>query len=411
MIDGEFLSGTAQMISGACNMAGICDRHRLLLTSITRRLAVEYPVKMDDGTTVMIKGYRFQHCDARGPYKGGIRIAVNISEAEVAALSMLMSLKSAVLGLPYGGAKGGIVADKEKLSCAELEQVCRGYIRAIFPVIGPDTDIPAPDMNVSPEAMGWMMDEYERMTGRHVPQIVTGKPLVLGGSRGRVSAVAWGGVFLMEEIERRAKNHFRSYAIQGFGNVGGNLAKILAERNKPIVAVSDSKGGTYNENGLNISALARHKEKTGTVVGFNGGKDITNQDLLELDVDVLVPAARENQISERNADKINAKILLCLANGPINRQGSELLGIRDILVIPDILANGGGVVVSYLEWAQCRQGFAWRGSEVTQRLKDLMRFAYKNVSETSREYGKDLYNAAYILGVKNIVAAMKARSI
>ena len=185
----------------------------------------------------------------------------------------------------------------------------------------------------------------------------------------------------------------------------------MAERHKPIIAISDSKGGTYNENGLDISALAHHKERTGSVVGFSGGEDITNQDLLELDVDVLVPAARENQISERNADKINAKILLCLANGPINRQGSELLGIRDILVIPDILANGGGVVVSYLEWAQGREGFTWRGSEVTQRLKELMRFAYKNVAETSREYGKDLYNAAYILGVKNIVAAMKARSI
>ncbi len=411
MRDSDFLADTLQTICDACDRAGIDERHRRLLSSISRKLTVEYPVMLDNGTTEIFRGYRFQHNNIRGPYKGGIRIAKNLSEQEITALSMLMSLKSALLGLPFGGAKGGIVADPGKLSKAELERVSRGYIRSIYPVIGPDTDIPAPDMNVSEEVMGWMLDEYEHMVGHHTPQIITGKPLVLGGSRGRSTAVAWGGIFIMEEVERRAKNHYKNYAIQGFGNVGANLASILADRNKTIVAVSDSGGGTYNENGLDISALLGHKENTGAVRGFSGGKDITNEELLELDTDVLVPAATEDQISDRNADKVNAKIVLCLANGPISQKGSRILGTRDILVVPDILANGGGVVVSYLEWVQGREGLAWKGSEVSQRLKDVMRVVYKDVRDTSKEYNKDLYTSAYILGVKNIVEAMKARSI
>ncbi|HMK45775.1 MAG TPA: Glu/Leu/Phe/Val dehydrogenase [Methanocella sp.] len=411
MRNGDFLTGTIGMINSSCDLAGIDDRHRRVLTSISRKLTVDYPVRLDNGTTTMIRGYRFQHNNARGPYKGGIRIAPGIVDSEVAALSMLMSLKSAVLSIPYGGAKGGIVANTSTLSSAELEKVCRGYIRAIRPIIGPNTDIPAPDMNVSEECIGWMLDEYERMVGYHAPQVITGKPMVLGGSRGRSSAVAWGGMFIMEEVERRLKNHNKAFAVQGFGNVGGNLAKILYGRNKNVRAVSDSTGGTFREDGLDITALAKHKEKTGSVTGFPGGTDISNEDLLGLDVDVLVPAALENQISEKNADAISAKVLLCLANGPINQKGSEMLAARDILVVPDILANGGGVIVSYLEWAQGREGFSWRGSEVSLRLKEVMKSAFKDVYDTAREYDKDMYTAAYILGVNHIVTAMKARSI
>lgn len=411
MKDGDFLSSTLGLIDSSCDLARVSDRHRVILSGIARRLSVEYPLVTDDGDTRMIRAYRFQHNSARGPYKGGIRIAPGVSEAEVSALSMLMSLKCAVLGLPYGGAKGGVVADIRSLSPAEQERLCRGYIRAIFPVIGPSVDIPAPDMNVSPEAIGWMLSEYERLAGHHAPDAFTGKPLVLGGSKGRSTAVAWGGIFVMEEIERRFGVRCRDYAIQGFGNVGGNLAKILHTRNKNVMAVSDSKGGIFSEKGLDIAAVAHHKERTGSVIGFNGAKDISNEELLQLDVDVLVPAAREDQISEKNADRISASTVLCLANGPVDRKGSEILGSREKIIVPDILANGGGVVVSHLEWVQGREGLSWSGLQVSQHLKETMKHSFKDVYDASQEYGRDLYISAYTIGVRNLVAAMKARSI
>jgi glutamate dehydrogenase/leucine dehydrogenase len=259
--------------------------------------------------------------------------------------------------------------------------------------------------------MGWMLDEYELLAGRHTPDAITGKPPVLGGSRGRTTAVAWGGIYVMEEVERRHDTHYTTYAIQGFGNVGGNLAEILYGKHKKIVAVSDSKGGIFSAHGLNIHAVAQHKEKTGSVVDFPGSDNITNDTLLELGVDVLVPAAKEDQINEKNADRIKAKVVLCLANGPINRRASEMLGSRGIAVVPDILANGGGVVVSYFEWVQGREGFYWSGPEVSQKLKDIMKRAYRDVFQTSQELHCDMYTAAYVLGVRNVVEAMKARSI
>lgn len=408
---GDFLTDTLNIIGSACDLAKIDDRHRLLLTSIARRLSVEYPLQADDGSFQVIKAFRFQHNAARGPLKGGIRIAPSVTEAEVSALSMLMSLKCAVMGLPYGGAKGGIIADTNVLSKGELERLCRGYVRAIYPVIGPETDIPAPDMNVSQEAIGWMTDEYERLAGRHVPASFTGKPPVLGGSKGRVTAVAWGGIYVMEEVERTHGEHYRTYAIQGFGNVGGNMALILQNKNRKVVAVSDSKGGIFRGEGLDIRAVMHHKEKTGSVVGFPGTDNINNEDLLQLGVDVLVPAAKEDQINEKNADRINAHVVLCLANGPIDRKGAEMLGARGILVVPDILANGGGVAVSHFEWVQGREGLYWNGSEVSLKLKEIMKRAYKEVHDAALEYHTDMYSAAYALGVTKIVEAMKARSV
>lgn len=411
MKDSDFLSATIRTMNKACEIAGVSDRYLHLLASISRRLIVEYPAEKDDGNLMSVKAYRVQHNSARGPFKGGIRIAPDISMEEVTALSMLMSMKCAVLGLPYGGAKGGIVADVRKLSRRELEHVCRGYIQAIRPVIGPDMDVPAPDMNVTEDAMGWMLDEYERMTGVHAPDSFTGKPIILGGSKGRLTAVAWGSIFIMEEVERQLRNHAKTYAIQGFGNVGGNLAKILGYRNKKVVAVSDSRGGAFDENGLDIQAIAAHKKETGSVTGFPGAKSVSNQELLQLDVDVLVPAAREDQINERNVDDINARIVLCLANGPLDRESSEKLMSRDIFVVPDILANGGGVVVSHFERAQCREGFWWSGSQVSASLKDHMKRAFKDVYDVSRKFNTDMYSAAYALSVKNITDAMKARSL
>jgi glutamate dehydrogenase/leucine dehydrogenase len=399
------------LIDSSCEIAGIPQKYRTMLSHEKRLLVANYPVYMDNGDVSMVKAIRAQHVDALGPYKGGIRLAAGVTETEVVALSMLMSIKSALLGLPYGGSKGGIVADHRKLSKSEMERVCRGYIRAVYPVIGPRIDIPAPDMNVSPEAMGWMLDEYERIAGCHVPEAFTGKPLELGGSKGRRTAVAWGGIFVMEEVERIYDCKCSRFAVQGFGNVGGSLADILYSKGKKVVAVSDSRGGVYKEGGLDIEALAKHKRESGVVTGFSGASDISNKELLELDVDVLVPAAKEDQVMEKNADKIAARTLLCLANGPVSQKASQMLGARNVIVVPDVLANGGGVVVSHFEWAQGKEGYSWSGDRVSGSLKETMKRAFRNVYATSQEYNKDLYTAAYVLGVKNIVQAMKARSL
>ena len=411
MNDGDFLQSTLGTIESSCAYAGIEDKYRILLSYPRRKLIVNYPMRMDDGGLSIVTALRVQHNDALGPYKGGIRIGLGVTEAEVTALSMLMSIKCALLGLPYGGSKGGIIADHAKLSTKELERVCRGYIRAIYPIIGPTLDVPAPDMNVSATAIGWMLDEYERMVGHHQPDIITGKPVELGGIKGRKTAVAWGGVFVMEEVKRIYGCNCSTFAIQGFGNVGGSMADILYEKGRKVVAVSDSKGGVYQEKGLDIPALRRHKEETGSVQGFAGAKDITNEDLLELQVDVLAPAAKEDQITARNANKINAKSVLSLANGPVDMESSEILHDRGIIVIPDVLANGGGVVVSYFEWAQDREGYGWSGSKVSANLKEAMKNAFRSVHAASKEHKIDMYKAAYMVGVRNIVQAMKARSL
>lgn len=411
MKDDDFLTSTLGIISSSCANAGIEDKYRMLLSYPKRKLIVNYPVQMDSGEISMITALRAQHNDALGPYKGGIRISATVTEAEVTALSMLMSIKCALLGLPYGGSKGGIIADHTKLSKKELERVCRGYMRSIYPIIGPTLDIPAPDMNVSAEAIGWMLDEYERMVGHHQLDIITGKPVALGGIKGRKTAVAWGGIFVMEEVKHLYHCDCSTFAIQGFGNVGGSIAQILYEKGKKVVAVSDSKGGVYKEGGLDIPALMRFKEVTGSVVGFDKAKDISNDDLLELDVDVLAPSAKEDQITARNASKISAKSILCLANGPIDLEASEILRGRDIIVIPDVLANGGGVVVSYFEWAQDREGYGWSSSRVSANLKEAMKDAFRTVYSASKEYDMDMYKAAYMVGIKNMVQAMKARSL
>jgi glutamate dehydrogenase len=407
----DFLGSTLEIIASSCRYAGIEDKYRTLLSYPKRKLIVNYPVTLDNGELFMVTALRAQHNDALGPYKGGIRLGLGVSEAEVTALSMLMSIKCALLGLPYGGSKGGIIADHTKLSKKELEMVCRGYIRTIYPVIGPTLDIPAPDMNVSAEAIGWMLDEYERMVGHHQLDIITGKPVELGGINGRKTAVAWGGIFVLEEVKHIYECRCGTFAIQGFGNVGGNMAEILHGKGRKVVAVSDSKGGVYDEAGLDIPALMKYKEKTGNVTGFDKAKDISNEELLELDVDVLAPSAKEDVITAANADKINARSVLCLANGPVDMEASEILHDRDIIVIPDVLANGGGVVVSYFEWAQDREGYGWSGAKVSANLKDTMKKAFRSVHTASKENKIDMYKAAYMVGVRTIVKAMKARSL
>jgi glutamate dehydrogenase/glutamate dehydrogenase (NAD(P)+) len=256
-----------------------------------------------------------------------------------------------------------------------------------------------------------MLDEYERMVGHHQPDIITGKPVELGGINGRKTAVAWGGIFIMEEVKRIHDCPCTTFAIQGFGNVGGSMAAILHEKGQKVVAVSDSQGGVYDENGLDIPALVRHKKETGSVLGFDKAKDITNEELLELDVDVLAPAAKEDVITAANADKISARSVLSLANGPVDSKASEILHDKGVIVIPDVLANGGGVVVSYFEWAQDREGYGWSSAKVSANLKDVMKNAFRGVNEASKEYKVDMYKAAYLVGIKNIVQAMKARSV
>jgi glutamate dehydrogenase len=411
MKNGDFLGSTLEIIASSCKYAGIEDKYRTLLSYPKRKLIVNYPVTLDNGELFMVTALRAQHNDALGPYKGGIRIGLDVNEAEVTALSMLMSIKCALLGLPYGGSKGGIIADHTKLSKKEMEMVCRGYIRTIYPIIGPTLDIPAPDMNVSAEAIGWMLDEYERMVGHHQLDIITGKPVELGGINGRKTAVAWGGIFILEEVRHIHDCKCGTFAIQGFGNVGGNMAEILYEKGRKVVAVSDSKGGVHAEGGLNIPALMRHKEKTGTVMGFDKAEDISNEELLELEVDVLAPAAKEDVITAANASKINARSVLCLANGPVDMEASEIMHDSDIIVIPDVLANGGGVVVSYFEWAQDREGYGWSGAKVSANLKDTMKKAFRSVNTASKENKIDMYKAAYMVGVQKIAKAMKARSL
>jgi glutamate dehydrogenase/leucine dehydrogenase len=410
MNDNDFLENTLKILERSCKAGGIEDNYFKILSRPSRSLKVEYPAYFDNGEIQMIRAYRVQHTNAPGPYKGGIRISEQANENEVTALSILMSLKCAIAGLPYGGSKGSICVDHKKLSRNELERVCRGYMRAIYPIIGPDVDIPAPDMNVPEEAIGWMMDEYERTVYHHAPFCITGKPLELGGIKGRKTAVAWGGIYIMEELEKAFSCKCGKFAIQGAGNVGGNMARILHEKNKKVVALSDSSGAAFNEEGLDIPSLMRHKEKTGSVLGFNGAEDITNESLLGLDVDILVPAAKEDQITAKNASKISARTVLSLANGPITDEASKMLEGRGIIVVPDILANSGGVIVSYFEWVQGKEGYAWSGSRVSSSLKESMKRSFRDVLEISKEYKQGMYTSAYILGVKNLVKAMKARS-
>jgi glutamate dehydrogenase/leucine dehydrogenase len=355
------------------------------------------------------KAFRVQYNDARGPTKGGIRFHPNVSESEVKALSFWMTLKCAVVGIPYGGGKGGVIIDPKKKSPKELEQLSRAYARAFADHIGAQQDIPAPDVYTNSQVMAWILDEYEKVTGKHEPGMITGKPLELGGSKVRDIATALGGTYILHEAVKKFKVG-KKVVIQGFGNAGNTAAQLLHKEGYKILAVSDSHGAIYNPKGLNITKLMDHKKKTGTVTTFPGAKNITNKQLLELKCDVLVPAALENQITKENAGKIKAKIILELANGPTTPEADAILHKRKIPLIPDILANSGGVTVSYFEWVQNTSGWYWEAEDIKKRLKKIMVAAFNDLySEYKARKSIDMRTAAYIVAINKVIAAERLR--
>ena len=380
-----------------------------------RELKVAVPVEMDDGSLKVFTGYRIQHCSSRGPCKGGIRFHPDVDLDEVKALSAWMTWKCAVVNIPYGGAKGGIVVDPSRLSTRELSRLTRRYTAAILPILGPERDIPAPDVGTDARIMGWIMDTYSMFKGYAVPGVVTGKPIEIGGSLGRKEATGRGVAITTDEMAFRVGIPMQKakIAVQGFGNVGRTAARLFYEKGYTVVAVSDVSGGIYNEKGLNIEDIARYTETNKTICGYTekGCEAITNEQLLGLDVDVLVPAALENQITKEIAQSIKAKIVVEGANGPTTTEADDILNERGIIVVPDILANAGGVVVSYFEWVQNLQAILWDEHEVNSMLKKIMLKAFDEVYALSRERDVTLRISAYMVALDRVVKAKKIRGI
>ena len=376
-----------------------------------RALVVSVPTPMDDGRTEVFLGYRVHHNTVLGPTKGGIRYHPDVNLGEVTALAMLMSWKCALMELPYGGAKGGVACDPTRMSQRELERMTRRYTAEIILMIGPDLDIPAPDLGTDEQTMAWIMDTYAMTQGRTVPGVVTGKPLLLGGSFGRREATGRGLVYALYQAAKHTNLDLRSarIVVQGFGNVGGVAARLLWREGCHVVGVSDAKGGVFNEHGLDIRQLLAHVKETGTVSGLAAADSLTNQELLELPCEVLIPAAVGGQITDQNADRIRARIVAEGANAPTTPEADRILEGKNVLVVPDILANAGGVVVSYFEWVQGLQFYFWRESEINSRLQEVMTRAFKNVWAQAQRDGSDLRTAALILGIKRVAEAFEIR--
>ena len=382
-----------------------------ILRKPRRILSINFPVKMDDGRILLYQGFRSQHNNALGPYKGGIRFHPNVTIDEVKALSMWMTWKCAVAGIPFGGAKGGVTVNPKQLSHSELERLSRSFFSLISEIVGPFRDIPAPDVYTDSQTMAWFMDEYSKNERNNPFAVVTGKPLIIGGSLGRDSATGRGVSINVEEAARHLKMDLKkaTCAIQGFGNVGSFAHMFLEEAGVKVVAVSDSKGGAYKKNGIWFNEVSAYKKKTGNIVNMPESEPITNEELLELDVDILVPAALEDVITEKNASKIKAKLVAEGANGPTTPEADEILFKRNVTLIPDILANSGGVSTSYLEWVQNLQHLYWSAEEVDQRLKSIMKKAFAEVYKTSQENNVDMRTGAYIYAIGKVTAAMKIR--
>ncbi len=378
-----------------------------------RELVVTLPVRMDDGSIKVFRGFRVQYNDARGPTKGGIRFHPAETIDTVRALAAWMTWKTAVVDIPLGGGKGGVICNPKEMSAYELERLSRQYIRQVGRIIGPTKDVPAPDVYTTPQIMAWMMDEYYWEEGYNAFGVITGKPLEIGGSKGRGDATARGGVFCIREACKKLNIEPTkvTYAIQGFGNAGQYAATLMKEilGADKLIAVSDSKGGVYNPNGLDPNKLVEYKLKTGQVAGFPGADSITNEELLELDVDVLIPAALENQITADNATRIKARISAELANGPTTPEADKILYDRNVFVIPDFLCNAGGVTVSYFEQVQNAYNYYWTAEEVYKRLDQKMTDAFLTVYETANKHNVDMRKAAYVVAVSRVAEAMKLR--
>ncbi|HEY6537924.1 MAG TPA: Glu/Leu/Phe/Val dehydrogenase [Candidatus Dormibacteraeota bacterium] len=398
----------------AASILRLDEGMRQVLREVRRELTVNFPVRMDDGSIRIFTGYRVQHNLTRGPAKGGIRYHPQVSLDEVKALAMWMSWKCAVTNLPYGGAKGGVICEPTELSAQELENLTRRFASEISMLIGPESDIPAPDVNTNQQTMAWIMDTMSMEKGYSVPATVTGKPLSIGGSEGRPSATGRGVMVVTLEACRRMgiDPAESSVAIQGFGNVGSVSAELLHAQGFRIVAVSDVFGGAYNPEGLDVPALLDHVRTTGRVTGFAGATQaISNAALLELPVTVLIPAALENQLTMGNAAQVQARIVVEAANGPTTPEADDVFHQRGVVLIPDILANAGGVTVSYFEWVQDLQSFFWEESEINGRLTRIMERAYEQVDALAREHTTTLRMGAYCLAVKRVADATSVRGI
>ncbi|MDQ6600075.1 Glu/Leu/Phe/Val dehydrogenase [Bacillus salipaludis] len=380
------------------------------LSKPMRFLEVSIPITMDNGQTKIFQGYRAQHNDAPGPTKGGIRFHPDVTPEEVKALAGWMSLKCGITDLPYGGAKGGIICDPREMSLNELEKLSRGYVRAVSQIVGPTKDIPAPDMYTNSQIMAWMLDEYDHIREFDSPGFITGKPIALGGSKGRETATSKGVLYTLQMVSELKNMPLKDMRviIQGFGNVGSYLANYLYELGAKVIGIGDLLGGVYDENGLDIPNLIDSRDSFG-IVSNRFNQAITNQELLEKECDVLIPAAISGVINKQNAHKINCSIVIEAANGPTTKEALNILDERDILVVPDILANSGGVIVSYFEWCQNNQGYYWKEEEVDSRLKEKITDSFKNVYNTSKRYNVNMKIAAYIEGIQRLAEASRLR--
>lgn len=406
----NLVTSTQEIMKEALHKLGFDDGMYELVKEPLRFLEIRIPVRMDDGTVKTFKGYRAQHNQAVGPTKGGIRFHPDVNVEEVKALSMWMTMKCGITNLPFGGGKGGVICDPREMSNLELERLSRGYVKAISQFVGPASDIPAPDVYTNPQIMSWMMDEYSKINRSNAFAFITGKPLSLGGSQGRNRATALGAVITIEEAAKHRNINIEDsrVAIQGFGNAGSFIAKILHDKGAKIVAISESRGALYNPDGLDIEHLLALKEQHGRVTPLFEDV-IPNEKLFELDCDILIPAALSNQITETNAHLIQAKIVAEAANGPTTQEATKILTQRDVLIIPDVLASAGGVTVSYFEWVQNNQGYYWSEEEIITKLEEKMVEAFNKIYDLAENRKMDMRLAAYVVGLKRTAEATRFR--
>lgn len=406
----SLLNSALSILDKAAKKISLPRSIRQMLRAPQRVIEVSLPLRRDDGRLQILRGYRVQYNNARGPYKGGLRYHPAVNLDEVKTLAFWMTIKCAVADIPFGGGKGGIAVDPKKLSSGELERLTRLLTQRLYPVLGPHTDVPAPDVNTTAQTMAWVMDEYSKLRGEATPAVVTGKPVVLGGLAGRDKATGWAGVVILQELAKKLKmvSGKTRIAVQGFGNVGYWFAHAAHAAGFRVVGLADSHGVIWNERGLIPEELHAHKEKAGSLAGFSGGQNIAAQKFLEQKVDVLVPAALENVVTTKNAGRIKVKIILEMANGPVEAAASRRLVKKGVVIVPDVLANAGGVAASYLEWVQNLSGEQWEETYVLGRLEKIMQKAFAEVWQVSRDTKTDLKLAAYIVALKRIWEAIAA---
>ncbi len=407
---------TQKQLDKAAELMGLDEQAHALLREPMRSITVNIPVKMDDGKTRLFNGFRVQYNNARGPYKGGIRFHPQENIDTVKALAAWMTWKTSLANIPFGGGKGGVICDPKSMSNAEVERLSRGYIRALRNDIGTHIDVPAPDVYTNPQIMSWIMDEYSKLVGHDEFSMITGKPTEVWGSEGRFNSTAMGGMYILRESAKLLgiKLNGATVAIQGFGNAGAFAFQLAAQLGCKVVAVTDSEGGTFSASGLRFDDISAEKGRSGHVSDYKDGKKISNEELLESDVDVLIPAAIENQITGKNADRIKAKVVLELANGPVTPEADRILLEKNILDMPDFLVNSGGVIVSYFEWSQNLQGYYWGADEVYAKLDRIMTRSFNDIISTQKSYrDKSIKitprDAAYIIAVDRVAKAMKLR--